>query len=141
MKRKNLRKLAVYLLGLPKGYKHFYMGNFYEVGDREFQPNRVTIPEMSCGAVACALGHGINAGIKCTKSIDDWIDYGNENFINHKKEYSKWQWCFSGNWEWTDNTPQGAGKRILWLLENGLPKNWQDQRDGDANLCYLEMKV
>jgi hypothetical protein len=81
MKRKNLRKLAEYLLSLPEDYKHFNMGRFYCENYRKGynswwnnqEPDEIK-PTMDCGTVACALGHGISAGIKRKKSHTCWFD-------------------------------------------------------------------
>jgi hypothetical protein len=49
---------------------------------------------------------------------------------------NEWYWCFSMYWVDTDNTPTGAADRIEWLLNHGLPEDWEDQMCGDAPLCY-----
>ncbi len=153
MKRKNLDKLANHLLALPKNYQHFCMRNFCEILEEEEDENSVrnfsfpspasnfVVNLQSCDTIACALGHGIAAGIKNKLGYESWWAYGDEYFIDSDKEKSKWEWCFDSGWAERDNTPQGAGKRIKWLLENGLPHNWRKQMSGDAELCYTGEEV
>ena len=66
-----------------------------------------------------------------------WTEYGNNYLINSESENDRWLWCFSWDWEVVDNTHRGAGLRIKWLLENGLPENWRLQMKGIDRLCYL----
>ena len=34
-------------------------------------------------------------------------------------------WCFDNSWESRDNTPQGASKRIKYLVKKGrTPNDW-----------------
>jgi hypothetical protein len=47
-----------------------------------------------------------------------------------------WQWCFGSAWATVDNTAHGAGRRILWMLDNGVPEDAERQRDGLAPLSY-----
>ena len=53
-----------------------------------------------------------------------------------------WQWLFSGNWAGTDNTPQGAGKRILFALHSEenmhLVLSWIDDCSYEAGLALYE---
>lgn len=120
----NLRKLAAYLLALPEGYERFHMASF-------------------CGTSACALGHGPDAGIP--RQSDDWMRYAAESFglgstAQHWVLHS-WQWCFSPDWAKVDNTPHGAAKRILWMLENGVPDDAILQECGKASLCYAATAI
>lgn len=119
-KQANLKKLAEYLLALPKDYKHFKMSVFFEHEHVRRTPNQVnSLIEQdchTCGTVACALGHGPLAGIPAYEV--DWERYALRVFINNNREFS---WCFSGCWMAIDNTPQGAAKRIMYMLEHGVP--------------------
>lgn len=134
-KKKNLTTLANYLLALPKGYKEFNMANFCSIGGsfNAPEPSESIKVISNCGAVACAVGHAPSAGIK-PKKDEDWWDYSDRALI--PTDTYEWEWCFGGDWWTIDNTPQGAGKRIQWLLEKGLPDNWSEQMDGDDPLCY-----
>lgn len=127
--RANLEKLAAYLEGLPDDYDHFDMGCYHS------QSAGLTKEVASCGAVACAVGHGLAAGIPSMPEDWDWGRYSHRAFT---PAGGFWIWCFSYDWEHVDNTPHGAAKRIRWLLEKGLPENWQDQMNGRAPLCYKE---
>lgn len=132
----NFKKLADYLLSLPEDYCHFDMIFYYQVTNNEinntFRPIEVPF-EPGCGCVACALGHGPAVGIIPNEDIS-WEAYCDIYFTD---EDAVWRWCFSGLWEIQDNTPQGAGKRILWMLEHGVPENFHQQMKALAPLCYL----
>lgn len=172
--RDNLFKLAGYLLNLPKNYKHFDMATcrsrvprkvrvrdwwgegyklveqrghayaFTELAGTEIN-NEKNLTE--CGAVACALGHCADAGIKplITCGLIDWKETAGKLFGAYSGTYATyqdiWLWLFSGSWEHTDNTPHGAAMRICWLLANGLPNDAHGQRLGKAPLCYKGIEV
>jgi len=134
----NLLKLADYLfelarpnvllIGVPRA--RFSMAVFTE--DEGWSDGKRT----TCGTIGCAVGHGPYAGIP--KRADEiWVQYAGRVFgiAPHIKE-DEWEWCFSDKWAGIDNTPKGAAQRIMWLLDKGLPEDWEDQMDGDSELCY-----
>jgi hypothetical protein len=125
--RRNLRKLAKYLLGkkLKAGFSMTSYG-------QEKSAN--------CGTIGCAAGHGPYAGIE-KKPREKWGRYCKRVFLNPLDENSGWQWCFEAIWKYVDDTPRGAAKRILYMLENGIPENAQDQACGEAPLCYRRFRV
>lgn len=127
MNKENLRKLANYLLsGNLKS--RFGMAMYC------CTPGSDPCTATDCGTVGCAVGHGPHAGIE-KYPTETWIQYTRRAFIP-KRCNAKQRWCFSGGWVDVDNTPEGAGLRIMWLLEHGLPDNWHDQIRGKAPLCY-----
>ena len=107
--------------------------------------------ENDCGTAGCALGHApLALGILGLEG-EDFYQYGRrvlgigkvppslyQNSQAIFPEDEEWCWCFDDEWMDVDNTPQGAGMRILWLENYGLPDNWREQMYGDAKLCYLE---
>ena len=124
----NLRKLAAYLLsGELKA--HFDMEVF-----SDSCPGGLSM-ETICGTVGCAAGHGPYAGIPKEEG-EEWPDYIDRQFGFSDYDFNH-SWCFDGGWRHVDNTPEGAAKRILWLLDNGLPDNASDQAQQKAPLCYL----
>lgn len=121
MNRENLLKLATYLLS-GKLEADFDMGSFTDGSDWRF--NR----RLDCGTVGCAIGHGPYAGLP-KQDDEGWIAYSNRvfGFISEPYLYGPntyhtqgnyWHWCFSSLWDDIDNTPEGAAKRILYLLHN-----------------------
>lgn len=147
----NLKKLAEYLIELPEGYQNFEMSGFlyYDVPEQDeyngyggsiFPDEIKTVVENNnyvCGTVGCAIGHGPLAGILVSKTDDnDWLEYSNRVFMSGPEYDDVWQWCFGGAWCDIDNSPQGAGKRILYYLEHGLPNDWEDQIEGIIPVCY-----
>lgn len=139
--RKNLLKLAVGLLSLPKNTDKFNMAIYLEspsLGET-CRPTKV----VECGTAACAVGWAPTFGIKPKKN-EDWEEYSERTLIGESKDVystSEWDWCFSPRWALTDNTSHGAAKRIIWLLLHGLPDNHDDQRRGYDPLCYTKMKL
>lgn len=159
--KRNLTRLGKYLYSLPDDYAHFDM-NFYfssNLPDSDLCPATTVIKQAltdptiagQCGTAACALGHGpvLGYGLK-TIPGETWDEYGSRVFglepfnRNHK---DLWEWMFSSQWgEFTsynhiqslcDDTPQGAGLRLLWIAYNGLmlPKFMQNY----LNRLNLEM--
>lgn len=112
-KRKNLQLLADYLSSEKLDAK-FNMAQYCEIqrsgGDEE----------TDCGSVGCAIGHGPYAGIHKSEH-ESWRDYGNRCFITDDFSKSCFTFLFSADWWSVDNTPQGAARRIDYVIEHGLP--------------------
>lgn len=145
----NLRQLAAHLLSLPEGYESFDISSFVKikVEDRSgiviktLDLDEVT-PEVytQCGTVACAVGHAPLAGLDCSGAVDWWEL--SENLFGMGGESFEWSWCFSADWAYRDNTPQGAGKRIIFMLDNAdfsHLDHWKmlEMQDGEIPLCYV----
>lgn len=125
----NLRKLATYLLE----------GNLKAKFDMQMYSDSVfpwgMVSETDCGTIGCAVGHGPHAGIKKLPT-ESWLDYSSRVF-GLSKLSDEWTWCFSQDWYKTDNTSDGAAQRIIYLLDNGMPKDFLDQMVGSGTLCYI----
>ena len=151
--RANLDKLATYLESLSDDYKKFSMYSFFcgPISESEFDletvAKRIKNGANPCGTVACAIGHGPAAGISVNDpEIHGWFSYAKVRFgaLNHwvgsvdeNSEGSRlWSWLFASEWHTTDNTVKGAAARIRWYLQHGIPDNWEQQRLGNAPLCY-----
>ena len=115
--RANLAKLADYLVTVPQSA--FDMADYQQKTD--------------CGTVACAVGHGPEAGVQ-KRDCESWNQYSDRVFA---PQFESWGWCFSDHWSVADNTPQGAAARIRYMLEHGVPSNWRDQMLGNAPLSYI----
>ena len=110
MNKESLVKLANYLLeGAQRAA--FDMSYFHTPDGKD---EYVT----DCGTAGCAVGHGPYAGIP-KHANEGWWDYSYRAF--GVTEGRAWDWCFSGHWHHYDNTPRGAARRILCLVENGAP--------------------
>lgn len=143
MNRENLAKLADYLHTLPDDYAKFDMATYIgrdsrhsaTVDDtpelRQYLLNNDGLPD--CGSVACAVGHGPAAHIfmlpdELTGGWGDgpqWSSYV-ERVFGFPPDSDEFRWLFSPEWARQDNTPQGAAKRIDYLLANGLPEGWDE---------------
>lgn len=128
----NLRRLAAYLLG-EELQAEFDMDDFSKNYD---------IEETNCGSAGCAIGHGPYAGIP-KRGNELWVEYSDRALMSRevRTDTKCWYWCFSGDWKHTDNTPIGAARRILWMLGNGVPDEWQGQMYGNAPLCYEDFEI
>jgi hypothetical protein len=112
----NLLKLASYLESLPKDYKHFEMEVYNNDEDQ-------VDPIKGCGTVACAIGHtpyvktiplNIEDYLKTYINNKCYVDWSGmcEDSYGVEETSDAYEWCFSSSWAATDNTPQGAAKRI-----------------------------
>ena len=129
----NLRKLAYFhLRGIESSPMGFDMAVYCVRGSEWFDSPGDA--KNVCGTVGCLVGHGPSAGVRARRD-EFWSDYSWRVFIPFTAE-SEWDWCFDDRWGDTDNTPAGGAKRILWLLERGLPPDWFMQMVGEAPLCY-----
>ncbi len=134
--RRNLRKLAAYLLNGLKA--RFDMGRITD--DDDFASTGSCIHEdnrTECGAVGCAMGHGPYAGIPKRKS-ESWWAYADRQFTNYTRASD---WCFHGCWADVDKTAKGAARRILYMLDKGIPENWYEQMDGTEPLTYKRYRM
>jgi hypothetical protein len=142
MNKKNLLQLATYLLsGNLKAA--FDMEDTTEWGscpdnnELLFKMNEAT----TCGSVGCALGHGPYAGIEKYQE-ENWPSYQERAFgLDKYGGGSEFAWVFHESWARVDNTPEGAGKRILYLLKYGLPDNCDLQRNGLYPLSYTDLSL
>jgi len=125
----NLRKLADYLIkGELKA--EFDMRQYSE--GHYCGPSR----QLDCGTAGCAAGHGPYAGV-AKKRGEGWEEYILRAFGIPDTDNYYYSWCFDAEWAECDNTSSGAGKRILYLLDHGLPDNAKEQTQKKAPLCYL----
>ncbi|BAK64857.1 hypothetical protein SLG_01820 [Sphingobium sp. SYK-6] len=139
----NLRRHAAYLLSLPAGYEAFDMRRITSEGARGESRAPAYLPAE--GIVCCAIGHGPRAGF-APDGTENWYRYSCRYFIDAGAGYwsddeesparEAWLWCFDTLWAASDNSSEGAARRILWLLDHGLPPLAEAQREGLAPLCY-----
>lgn len=111
--RRNLLKLARYLLSgdLEARFDMRFFSE-YHASTRQQRKSR------TCGSAGCALGHATYAVEKKLEG-ESYGDYSERLFgfwYNHAGN-----WLFGSRWNSKDNTPEAAGKRILWFLFRGLP--------------------
>lgn len=152
----NYRKLAAYLSKVADS-KHFDMGSFaykmvpeddddgeiYEI-HVSLEPDKVavltntcTTDHHDCGSAGCAIGHALFAGIgKGAPELewDSWWSYTERNFGTSDGR-NAFTWCFGSEWKSYDNTPKGAAKRILYMLDNGAPAyhyGWENNGSNDG---------
>ena len=99
------------------------------------------VAKHDCGAVGCAVGHGPAAGIAPLPG-ESWVAYASRTFgVEAGDTYAHgdlWEFLFDSEWYDVDNTASGAGKRILWAIENGVPDAYDVElmTGDDAPLCY-----
>lgn len=140
--RGNLSKLATYLESLPDDYQEFDMSTFYRKPDflaREKFGDYKTEGSL-CGSVACALGHGVLAGISPDNSSIDgemkWFKY-TTNFVPYNSDMDTW--LFGEDWADIDNTVKGAAARIRYLLDDNFIPNLNSDLMLDEPEYMLEL--
>lgn len=133
MNKANLLKLAGFLDMLRPGA-------YSEAGDYSNGDHTSRDSFEICGTVASAVGWA-----PMVIPVDSW-DY--DGGCLHWAKYSDrvfgldewtdaWTWCFSPQWLPIDDTPDGAAKRIRYLVEHGEPPaNWFEQYKGDAPYMF-----
>ena len=135
MKRDNLQLMADHLKINVK-QDNFDMGEYR--GDDDFS-------DPVCGSVGCTVGTctvlDVENVIENFTDSDREINFGgwSEDFTGllGGEDKEEWAWCFHSKWKTADNTPTGAALRIEWLLNHGLPENWDCQMRGREDLCYM----
>lgn len=127
MNRENLRRMADYIATVPQS--DFTMVRYRLSGDRV---------SHKCGSVGCVVGHCTVLDNAKNIPVNEMreIDFGlwSERFTGLTGD--QWDWCFSDEWTYADNTPEGASKRINYLLEHGLPENSYHIMIGEDDLPY-----
>jgi hypothetical protein len=95
-----------------------------------------------CGTIACAVGHGPGAGIMPTLADETWPNYAERvfgAFSDPAEDILVHAWCFDGIWSEHDNTPEGAAKRIIYMLDHGgVPSVGNEKK---AMLLYAAVVV
>jgi hypothetical protein len=130
MNRENLQKLAD---GLRQPLKSKF--DMWTFGGREIIPGGLS---HTCGSAGCAIGNATYI-VEPKLIAEGWEQYSDRLF-DLEEQSSEWEWCFSGSWGRTDNTPEGAADRIEVLINCGVPENWRAQLNGFARLCYKQEK-
>jgi hypothetical protein len=132
MNTENLIKAAAYIRTVPQ--EKFDMS--------VWRDNRSERPENECNSVGCAVGHCtfLDPNIKSVAKRHERL-FNGFNFWEWSLEFfdlgnNQWNWCFDYEWGEVDNTPEGAALRIEWLINHGLPDNWEKQMNGEEELCY-----
>lgn len=137
---------------IPHGLLDFQISNFKALADyldtgiTEYGFDMGVWMEVTdCGTVACAGGHApFVLGFKHRFNGDEIeVDgYGKDwgCFLQHHFSSgffsNNFSWVFDGVWYEVDNTARGAAARIYYMLENGIPENFEEQMTGLAPLSY-----
>ena len=79
-----------------------------------------------CGSVGCVVGHAtvLETG-ELPRDGEGNILFTrwSEGFTGMNVDSPEWRWCFGAMWEGFDNTPEGAAKRIEYMLAGNPVKN------------------
>lgn len=149
--RANLRKLAAYVLSLPEDYKPFNMRTYLTVKGLKGRAFEDSFPSQAkealgahtCGTTACLLGHGPSAGILPTgAALQDWADYA-AYFGCHPvgKTRPLWKWVFGGVWQECAPTIEDAAMRVQYLLDYGIPVDFNHASPGWAALVNESYEI
>lgn len=116
--KENLKTLAYYLLN---GLKAKFDMSHYCIDSST---------EGTCGSSGCAIGHGPYATGILRDKCEPWSEYcmrvfGIENGSEQYRYMFYYTWCV------IDNTPTGAGRRIIRFLSHDckVPKGFETPSD------------
>lgn len=127
---RNLLRMADLIEKIPQS--QFNMSYYRIKGDSD---------TVECGSVGCIIGHctKLDSSSNISRFPSGTIDFTawSAKFTNVKHGSMAWNYLFSSLWKDVDNTPIGSAKRIRHYVKNGLPKNWEKQMDGNADLSYM----
>ena len=131
MNKENLQRMADYIRTIPQ--EKFDMGLWRN--GQEYEPE--------CDSVGCVIGH---CTVLDAENIENFIGFRDridfakwsQFFTGIDADSAAWYWCFDGDWHYRDNTPEGAARRIEWLIKNGVPEDWKSQMICESALCYYE---
>ena len=123
------------------------------VSPSQFECNEET--ELCAVGFACAIGIGnpedyhVNDSITGLSKFQSggWNDYSYKIFgVKKMGDISDignmiGLWVAHEGWSRVDNTARGAGKRVLYMLENGIPDihSIQNMMSGQMDLCYSDV--
>ena len=107
----NLIILARYLRSLPPDYKEFDLTSFHSGWTEPWEAYEYREKNVKCGSVACAVGHGPEAGVEAWVH-ESWLEYAYRAFGE-----GVFDAFFSAYWSGYDNTPRGAAARICAVLD------------------------
>jgi hypothetical protein len=140
--RHNLERLAMLLMYLRKS--QFNMGRYMSTDRSNCPLGWARLRQKEFGLVPWQEGPTIReawnqfAIRNFGASFNDWEPGGNYLFSN--------LWASIGVWSekhhntiykrGADPTPVGASRRILYVLEHGVPYNWEGQIKGRSPLSY-----
>jgi len=100
----------------------------------DLAPDQVSRHE---GPLICSpLGHGPRAEIKALQG-ETWRDYQLRVF-GAAFDSPLEDWLFSHAWAGTDDTAVGAAMRLMYVLDYGVPGNWEAIMHGQAESDYLD---
>lgn len=111
------------------------LAEYLDTGVTEYKFDMKYFFHKECGTVACAIGHlpfllghkafphGVYVSLR--SSLQVFIYYGEyaKAFLGVEKR--EWEWLFSADWVWVDNTARGAAARIYKMLESGVPQDYK----------------
>ena len=82
-----------------------------------------------------ALGHAPRAGIAAAAG-ETWQSYAARCFAAEFDSPHE-GWLFSRRWSTTDNTPTGAALRLMYVLDYGVPFDWESIIEGHTPSDYM----
>jgi hypothetical protein len=88
------------------------------------------------GPLACGvLGHAVRAGLKALTG-ETWLAY-QERVLGAAFDSPLESWLVSALWLRTDSSADGAAMRLMYVLDYGVPGDWEQILHGQAESDYL----
>lgn len=145
--RKNLETLYTFLGILPP--EEFHMAEYaVPLGEDPETAESINLDEMrdtTCSTICCMMGSGPKAGIDPT-GYAYWKTYGHGEFGAVPKFHTRseaanavWDWLFSNDWTYVDNTIAGGRARLRLALDQGIPADYRAQLYEDAPYIFAEL--
>lgn len=96
-------------------------------------PDQVSTHE---GPLVCGvLGHAVRAGLKALPG-EDWAAY-QLRVLGVVSDSPLEDWLTSVFWRRTDGSAEGAAMRLMYVLDYGVPGDWEQILHGQAASDYL----
>ncbi len=100
-----------------------------------WDPTLFDMGETAIDMATGALGHAPRAGIAAAAG-ETWQSYAARCFAAEFDSPHE-GWLFSRRWSTTDNTPTGAALRLMYVLDYGVPFDWESIIEGHTPSDYM----
>lgn len=125
----NLQRMADYIKDIPQAkfdMLHFRIG----------QSKTIATDSVSDILGHCTILHNSSDPIPRDIHGDISAVLWSQVFTGIPRDTATWEYLFGSLWKYSDNTPKGASLRIEYYINNGLPRSWREELEGNVKLSY-----